>query len=486
VVAQHSSVLLLVVVLAAFVAIGVRARGPARGAVDDYLVARGTQGPGVLGLSFLASGLGAWILFAPPELGVLLGFDAVVGYALAAAAPFVVLAYVGPRVRRLVPSGSGLTEFVRMRFGPAAGTVIALVSLLYMGVFVAAELVAVGGLVELVGGVPRELTVLAVVTATLVYTTYGGLRASLRTDRWQSWLVVVLLGVAATAALTTVDAPVRAVRDGGLLGVDRGGVSTALTLIIALTAANLLHHGYWQRVWSARDDTALRRGALLGAAITVPVMLVAGGLGVLAASTGVVEVPALAVFSLAGQLPTWLVAAVLVLGIALVASSVDTLENGLAALLVTERPDLGLRGARVVTVLVMAPAVAVSLVADSVLQLFLIADLLCAALIAPALLGLWRRTTTGGVVAGAVGGLLGAFIAGGVAAGSLPGAVAAVTFPDAVPTLPPFAGALLVSAAVTVVVSLSSRDDADLDALEPAVRARVAAAHTVDAAGGAD
>jgi solute:Na+ symporter, SSS family len=480
VIGSSTSVLLLVVVLLAFVAIGVRARRPERDGVDGYLVARASQGPGALGLSFLASGLGAWILFAPPELGVLLGFDAVVGYALAAAAPFLVLAYVGPRIRRLVPSGSGLTEFVRVRFGPAAGTVIALVSLLYMGVFVAAELVAVGGLVELIGGVPREVTVLTVVIATLIYTTYGGLRASLRTDRWQSWLVVVLLGVAAPAAVSTVETPVAAVRDTGLLGVDRGGVTTALTLVIALTAANLFHHGYWQRVWAARDDAALRRGALVGAAATVPVMLVAGGLGVLAAGAGVVEVPALAVFSLAGQLPTWLIAGVLVLGIALVASSVDTLENGLAALLVTERPTLGLRGARVLTVLVVAPAVGVSLVAESVLQLFLIADLLCAALIAPALLGLWRRTSTAGVVAGALAGLAGAFGAGWVAAGSLAGAVAAVTFPDAVPTLSPFAGAVVASTLVTVAVSLVTPDGTDLATLEPAVRARTGAGAEVD------
>ena len=473
---QSSSVLLLVAVLAVFVAIGLRGHGPGRDGVDEYLVARSSQGPGMLGLSFLASGLGAWILFAPPELGVLLGIDAVIGYSLAAAAPFVVLAYVGPRIRRLVPSGSGLTEFVRVRFGPAAGTVIALVSILYMGVFVTAELVAVGGLVELIGGVPRQATVLAVVTATLIYTTYGGLRASLRTDRWQSWLVIVLLAAAAAAALGTVDAPATTMRDTGLLGVDQGGVTTALTLIIALTAANLFHHGYWQRVWAARDDRALRRGALIGAAATMPLILIAGGLGVLAAGAGVVEVPALAVFSLAGQLPDWLMAGVLVLGIALVASSVDTLENGLAALIATERPTLGLRGARVLTVVVILPAAAVSLVAESVLQLFLIADLLCAALIAPALLGLWRRTSTVGVVAGSLAGLAGAFVAGWVATGSLPGAIAAVTFPDAVPTLSPFAGALFASTIVTVLVSLAGRGEDDLDSLEDAVLARVPAA----------
>jgi SSS family solute:Na+ symporter len=464
---------LILAVLAVFVLVGVRAgRAGRREDVDDYVLARGSQGTMALGWSFVASGLGAWILFAPPELGALLGLGAVVGYAVAAAAPFVVLAFVGPRLRRLVPSGHGLTEFLRVRFGPAAGVVVALVSLLYMGVFVAAELVAVGGLAELLGGVPRWLTVLTVVVATLGYTAYGGLRASLRTDRWQTWLVIVLLTVAAAAALTTADAPVASVRDSGLLGIGRPSIETAATLIIAVTAANLFHHGYWQRVWSARDDRALRRGALLGAAVTIPLMLVAGGAGVLAAANGIVEVPALSLFALTAELPTVVVAGVLLLGVALVASSVDTLENGLAALLVAERPQLRVEHARWATVAVMVPAVGVALVATSVLQLFLIADLLAAALIAPALLGLWHRTTSAGVLSGAIAGLAGAFAAGWLASGTLGGAVAAVTFPDAVPTLPPFAGALVAGAAVTVVVSLAGRTSTDLDDLDVAVQAR--------------
>jgi SSS family solute:Na+ symporter len=473
VIATTTSLVLLVLVLGAFAWIGLSGRHrTADTSVDDYVVARGTQSAGRLALSFLASGLGAWILFAPPELGALLGPTAVVGYALAAAGPFVVFALLGPRLRRTVPSGRGLTEFLRVRFGPAAGTTVALVSLLYMAVFVAAELVAIGGLVELLGGVPRQVTILAVTAATLLYTAVGGLRASLRTDRWQSWLVVALLAVAATAALSLVDRPVAAARATGLLGVERAGVETALTLLLAVTAANLFHHGYWQRVWAAKDDRALRRGALLGAAITVPVMLVAGGLGVLAAAAGVVDVPALAVFSLTAELATPLVAVVLVLGVALVASSLDTLENGLAALLVAERPRLRLGQARAATVLIVAPAVAVSLVADSVLQLFLIADLLCAMIVLPALLGLWRRTTTAAVIAGAGAGLLGALAVSWAATGSWSGTLAAVTFPDAVPTLPPFAGAVLASGIVTVAVSLASRRDADLDGLDDQVRAR--------------
>lgn len=473
------AVLLLLAVLGAFVAIGLGAR-PSRDSeqtldTTEFTLAPGSQGPARLGWSFLASGVGAWILFAPPELGAILGWDAVLGYAIAASAPFLVFALVGPRLRRVIPHGRGLNEFVRVRFGPAAGTVLALLSLLYMGVFVAAELVAVGGLGAILGGIEPAVTILAVVVATLAYTAWGGLRASLRTDAWQSWLVVVLLVVAGVAVVTSVDRPFAAAGDLGLNGIDRAGFETMVTLVIAVTAANLFHHGYWQRVWSARDDDALRRGALFGAGITFPVMLVAGAFGVVAAGAGVAEVPALSIFALAAGLPTVVVAAVFALGVALVASSVDTLENGLAALMVAERPTVSLFRARVATVLIIVPAVGASLVVDSVLQLFLIADLLCAAMVAPALLGLWRRTTTAAVVTGALAGLVGAFAGGWLAAGTFAGAVDAVTFPTSVPTYPPFLGALVASTVVTVGVSLAADRTADLSTLDAAVQARATA-----------
>lgn len=464
----------LLLALAVFAVVGFRARGGDH-SLDDYVVARGSQGASSLALTFFASGLGAWILFAPPEIGVVAGIDAVVGYAIAAAAPIVLFAVLGPRFRRVVPSGQALTEFLRVRFGRQVSTFVAVISLLYMAVFLTAELVAVGGVASTLAGVPSWITVVAVAVVTLAYTAYGGLRASLRTDRWQGWLVLALLTVAAGAILAVLDDPAAAWRDSGGLGVDRPGVESAITLIIAVTAANLFHQGYWQRVWAAHDDRALRRGLLVGAAATVPVVLVAGILGMLAAGAGLVDVPALAVFALARPLPDVVTVAVLVLGVALVTSSVDTLENALVSLAVAERPRMRLRHARALTVLVMVPVTAVALVATSVLQLFLIADLLCAAIAVPALLGLWSRTTSGAAVAGGVAGLIGAIGAGWLVSGSAAGAWAAVTFPDAIPTLAPFAGAVVASTVVTVAWSLAVRRTTDLTSLEPAVRDRVVA-----------
>ena len=42
----------------------------------------------------------------------------------------------------------------------------------------------------------------------------------------------------------------------------------AITLIIAVTCANMLHTGYHQRIWAAKDTAAVRQGTLMAAVLT--------------------------------------------------------------------------------------------------------------------------------------------------------------------------------------------------------------------------
>lgn len=426
--------------------------------VETYTSARNSQHGVPLGLSFLAAGMGAWILFAPPEVGAGVGLVAVVGYAAGAAAPVLLFAALGRRIRVAVPQGHSLGEFARLRYGRGFATWVFLVSLGYMFLFVTAELTAIAGVTGIVAGIDPRLTVVAVAVITLAYTVWGGLRASLRTDRWQGVLIVVLLAVGFVAVLESVPDPGGALVGSGLLAVTGTGIEVAVTLVIAVTAANMFHQGYWQRVWAASDERSLRRGAWLGAALTVPVVAVVGLFGLLAAGSGQgLDVSPVPFFALTTGLPEAIGVVVLVLGVALVASSVDTLETGLFSLVAAEAPGLSLGRARVVTVGLMVPAVVVAVQGHSVLRLFLIADLLCAGVVVPLLAGLWRRATPAGAIAGAAAGLLGAVLPGLVMTGSLRAAVGAATFPGAVPTLPPFAGALVLSALVTVAVSLRGR-----------------------------
>lgn len=461
-------IVLTSVTLGVFAWVGYRARID-KGSLDDYVTARGSQGNASLGFSFFASGMGAWILFAPPEVGAGVGIIAVLGYALGAATPIAVFGYLGRTLRRKVPSGHSLTEFIRLRFGRAFHSYVVMISILYMLVFVTAELTAIGGIASILSGMSSRFVIVAVAAVTVAYTTYGGLRASIRTDRWQGWLILLLLAIAGIAIFSGVEA---SGTTAGLLDINRLGIEVAVTLIIAVTAANIFHQGYWQRVWAARDDSSLTRGSLMGAGATIPVVALLGILGIVATGAGIdLGTPPLPFFALIGTLGAWVAAVVLIAGLSLVASSVDTLENALTSLVVAERPRTSFAAARIVTVLLMIPATAVALQGHSVLRLFLIADLLCAATVVPALLSLWDKAASRAVAAGAVAGLIGAVVPGWITEGSPAAGFRLATFPDAIPTLPPFLWALIASLVVSVAGSLVLNERSDGDQLDSRVPA---------------
>lgn len=457
-----STVLILIVVLAVFAWAGLTV-GSDRD-LDEFAVARNSQDAGGLGLSFFASGVGAWVLFAAPEVGATVGLAGVLGYAVAIVLPLAGLVLVGRRLRELVPSGHSLIEFVRVRFGRTMHVYTLGISLVYMLVALAAELTAVGAVLSLVSDVDPRVGIVAVAAGTVVYTAYGGLRASIRTDRWQSWLLLGLLVVVGVVVLWQL--PAGSAGDSqAIWDVNLAGIEGALALVVAVMATTLFHNGYWQRVWAARDQRALKRGAVIGAVTRFPVVLGCGLVGLLAVAHGVsLGSPPVPFFAVLDRQSVWLLAVVLMLALALVASTVDTLQNGLAAVIVTARPALGLLGGRIATVVLTLIPTVVAFQGFSVLRLFLIADLFCAATLVPALLGLWRRATPTGAVAGAVSGLAGTLGYGYVAGGSLSTAVAVATFESGL-ALPPFLAALTGSSVVAIAVSLVGSRRQQTDAL---------------------
>jgi Na+/proline symporter len=94
---------------------------------------------------------------------------------------------------------------------------------------------------------------------------------------------------------------------------------------------------------------------------------------------------------------------VLVLVLALVMSSLDTLLNGIASVFTIDlvrffpaMPSTGiLRASRILTVAVGIPVVLIAAQGYNVLYLFLLADLVCAGALFPVLFGLYSRRLTG-------------------------------------------------------------------------------------------
>jgi Na+/proline symporter len=442
----------LVVVLVGLVAVALGAGRPSD--VDRYLTARSSQSVAALSLAFLASGLGSWILFAPPEVGQAVGVLGVIGYAVGAALPFVAYAWLGPMIRAAAPEGVTLTDWVRDRFGRSAEAWVAVVSVFYMFMFVTAELTAIGGVLDLMAGVDPWASIVLVAGVTAGYTAYGGLPASIRTDKVQAAMILGLMAVAVGAILLDVEDPLDAARDGGLDSFTRAGWESIVVLAIAIVAANLFHQGYWQRTWAAADARTVTRAGWAAAGLTLVVLLAVGATGLIAgglAERAGTEPSPVPFFSLLVGLPDVVLVLVVVMAVALVGSSVDTLESALAALLARDLADrrLSVTGARIATIVLIVPAVLIALRGYSVLRLFLIADLLAAATVIPVFLGLRRAAPGSTVIAGSVAGLAAVVVLGWVQGGSLTDGLELLTLPDGL-DLGAFVWAPLVSGAVAL------------------------------------
>ncbi|WP_435144971.1 sodium:solute symporter family transporter [Halobaculum sp. P14] len=478
-----------VLTLAAVTAAGLLYSRGRIGSVEDYVSARNSAGAGSTAATLVASGMGAWILFSPAEAGAAFGgLAAVVGYAVGSAVPLLLFVSVGPRLREHLPGGHSLTEYVYARYGARMYGYVLVITAFYLFVFLAAEMTAVVNALSVVADVPAWLTAGIVGAFVLVYTGYGGLVASIFTDTLQTLVVLPLLAVSVAAVVvglggaTGLHGAVVATNPDLLDPTFLPGVAFGAYVVIAVAGANVFNQGQWQRVFAAESDAAVRRGFVLAAVAVVPMVLLAGLFGVVAAGLGLLDAaaPSVAFFVVvAAALPEWATLGVVVLVVLLVTSTADTLCNALASVVTVDLsrllddPSAGTlqRAARGLTVVVAVGAVAVSARGYSVLELFLLADLLGAATFIPFLHGLYSgRATESGALSGSVAGL-----AVGLAYfPTLHGVATSV--PVVGPLLPgasfvhAFGGAAGVSAAVSLVAALTADDRFDLETLEADVR----------------
>ena len=178
---------------------------------------------------------------------------------------------LGPWLRQIMPWGHSLNEYVRHRFSQGAFAVPIYwltvgVMLLYMFVYLAAELTAIAQAIQLiVPTVPLYVPSIAVITVVFIYTAYGGLKATILTDALQFALIVPLLLICfgATVGLmggfSAAFAPVANNMPELLSFANVGGLRFGATLVIAIVSAELFNQGNWQRVYACRNDQTVRR-----------------------------------------------------------------------------------------------------------------------------------------------------------------------------------------------------------------------------------
>ena len=479
---------LMLATLGIFGYIGYQASTAREIETDEYLSARGSQDWVRIGLSLFASGMGVWVLLTPSEVAYYGGFWDVMGYAASASTPFILLAYVGPMIRERLPEGITLADYAKNRLGRKMQIYVGIISILYMFTFLFAEFTAIGKAMEYLAGMDPLVPMIFVGVVTAAYTAYGGLPASLATDRIQAWtivlLVVTLLFVLFGFDLGQIVDDAMAYNtddDWSLLGSMEymGSFESGLALVVAITAAEMFSQGNWQRAYASKDDEALQRGAILAAVMVFPLVFVMGVFGTVAAGQGGVADPSIAFFHLIDKGSTIIAAAFVILVISLVCSSTDTLQNAIVASISRDVSDgnYDLTISRIITVLMLPLAIYLAtgptifgfeFNAWSVFGIFLFADILAAATVAPVLLTLWGGVSSRGALLGCISGIASVGIYGLIeppvdsdfymyllhpTGGAIPAADGGLT------NLWPFVSAILGSAVVTVIASKALPDD---------------------------
>ena len=461
--------LLLFLTLLFFGWLGLKSSGRTNLDNDDFLSARGSQNWIMIGLSLFASGMGIWILFGPSEVGYYGGFYDVFGYALSSATPFLLLAYLGPLIRNITPNGVTLADYVRQKMGRPMQLYVGIISIIYMFTFMFAEYIAIGRAVEFLSGIDFLIPIVYVAIVTTFYTVIGGLPVSIKTDYIQSlfiiWLIfcVILFIFGEGVSDILNDAKAYNPEDNWSIGSisDYSTFEGGLALVLAITAAEMFSQGNWQRTWASRDNDALQKGAFLASILCFIAVLLFGLLGTVAAGRGALSDPSIAFFELIRNYSEPVLAMFLVLGVALVCSSIDTLQNAVIAVVSRDLTDSKLDIVQAKYVIVAMAPVAIFLAwfyadeALSVFRIFLVADLFAAATVLPIFLSLSDRVTANGGLVGAIFGLISVVIYGAYTS-DLGTGIDYLTNPVneyGLANLDVFLSALIGSALVTIIVS---------------------------------
>ena len=420
---QSTSLILVITISLIFVILGLYNSNKYQG-LNNYLTANRNIGVFSLTTSLTASALGAWILFGPASAATWGGIGAIIGYSLGTAFPMFFLIYLGKKIRKELPRGSSLIEFMKKKFGKSLFKLILLLTIFYMFIFLCAEVTAVAVLINYISGTDLWVTALIVLISTLVYTLYGGLRASIFTDNIQMIVIGILLLISLIYIniFTGSDFSIDFVKEKNpqLLSLSYVPSYTAgLTFFIAVAATNLFHQGNWQRVYAAKNFETLKKSLVISFFIIVPVVFFMGFTGMVAFSLDPTTRPDLGFFTLLLKEQTkFLSFFVIVLGLALTISTVDTLVNAISSLIVVDGnatfnldKKKSLNFSKYIILFLSLISFIIASKGFDILYLFLLADLFCCAFVLTVFYSFYNKhinekTAYVSIFAGLIGGFL--------------------------------------------------------------------------------
>ncbi|KJZ79318.1 hypothetical protein HIM_01469 [Hirsutella minnesotensis 3608] len=391
---------------------------------SEFLSGNGTKSAFPLALNFIASALGAGILFSYPELATLAGVQGVVIYALASSLPMLAFGALGPIIRRKCPEGFVLTEWTRQRYGNVTMLYLSFMTLLTLFLYMVAELSALGQVVGALTGLDKLPVIIVECVVTTIYTSLGGFKISFFTDAIQGGMVICLVFIATVTVGVKTHIQPELIDSSGLTKPSLLGWQLLYILPVAVLTNDFFLSHFWLRTFSSRSDKDLWIGTSIATVTILCILTLVGCTGLISAWSGAwpgnpAQEGSLALFLLLEKLPNWVVGIILVMVVVLSTAAFDSLQSAMVSSASNDlfRNRLGIWYIRAMVIIVIIPVVVLALKASSILQIYLISDLLSAATVPVLCLGLidrffwWRGFE---VVVGGLGGIFTVFIFGAI------------------------------------------------------------------------
>jgi len=196
--------------------------------------------------------------------------------------------------------------------------------------------------------------------------------------------------------------------------------TAGITFFVAVAATNLFHQGNWQRVYAAKNNNILVKSLLISFFVIIPIVFFMGFCGLVAISVDPNVVSDLGFFSLLFKDKTeFLSLIIIILGLSLTISTVDTLVNAVSSLVVVDgkatfniksKVDF-LKLSKYFIIILSIIAFFIASKGYSVLYLFLLADLFCCAFVLTVFYSFYNKkmkekTAFASILVGLIGGFL--------------------------------------------------------------------------------
>lgn len=303
---------------------------------DGFLVANRNVGWVLGGFSIAASWIWAPALFISVQLAYQKGLAGIFWFTVPNILSLTIFAFLGPRIRKMMPEGYTLPQYIKERLKSSRVHKIYLFPyFFYQLMAVVVQLYAGGSLVALLTGIQLPVVMIILTVIVLSYTLISGLQASIGTDYLQLGTIFVV-GIIILPLLTSVAGGYHGISAGfagieGIKNIFDSGVAFSFGIVtsIGLIAGSIADQSNWQRAFAIKEKD-VKKAFVLGSVLfgIVPVALsiigfVAANPASLVTLPAGVDVSMIGVQTIANYLPIWAVMLFAVGFLAILSSSFD-------------------------------------------------------------------------------------------------------------------------------------------------------------------